>query len=188
MSEDKTERRSDGPSFWITASRLPQNGMPIRFVARDDERKGLAQRLDIPAVERLEADVTVEAWRNEGVRIIGDYGADVVQSCVVTLEPVRQTIEETIDLVFVPEQSRLARPDTTADGELHLDPEGDDIPETFTGDRIDFGAVLSELVALALDPYPRAAGIEFDDFDTDPEPDAGKISPFAKLESLKREK
>ncbi len=39
-----------------------------------------------------------------------------------------------------------------------LDPDGPDIPDTFTGDTIDAGAVVSEHVALAIDPYPRKAG------------------------------
>ncbi|KQT52975.1 MULTISPECIES: YceD family protein [unclassified Aureimonas] len=186
MTNDDAKPRLEGPSFWISVSRLPKNGMPIVFEARADEREALARRLDIPAVEALQADVNVEAWRSEGVRIVGTYRAEVVQSCVVTLDPVRQTIEEEVDLIFVPEQSRLARPSSPVDGELHLDPEGEDIPETYSGDRLDFGEVLSELVALALDPYPRASGIDFQDFDTDPEPEAGKVSPFAKLESLKR--
>lgn len=186
MTNDTAKPQLEGPSFWISVSRLPKNGMPILFDAREDERAALARRLDIPMVESLKADVMVEAWRSEGVRIVGRYSADVVQSCVVTLEPVRQAIEEEIDLIFVPEQSRLARPTSTVDGEIHLDPEGEDIPETYSGDRLDFGEILSELLALALDPYPRAPGIDFEDFDTDPEPDVGKVSPFAKLESLKR--
>lgn len=186
MTNDDAKPRLEGPNFWISVARLPKNGMPIDFEANAAEREALARRLDIPAVETLKADVSVDAWRSEGVRITGRYHADIVQSCVVTLDPVHQAIEEEIDLIFVPEQSRLARPSSPIDGELHLDPEGEDIPETYSGDRLDFGEVLSELVALAMDPYPRAPGTDFDAFDTDPQPDAGKVSPFAKLESLKR--
>jgi len=45
--------------------------------------------------------------------------------------------------------------------------------------------VLTEILALGLDPYPRGQGASFDEFDTDPEPDAGRVSPFATLSRLK---
>lgn len=175
----------DGLSFQISVSRLPKAGMPIRFEATPDELIALARRLDIPAVESLVAEVTVSAWRAEGVKISGTLSADVVQTDVVTLDPIRQTVAEDVDLLFVPEHSRLARLPDATDGEIHLDPEGDDIPETFSGDRIDLGAVLTEILALGLDPYPRGAGAVFDEFDTDPDPSAGVVSPFAALRKLK---
>jgi uncharacterized metal-binding protein YceD (DUF177 family) len=183
----ETGKAAGGPpiSYPIIVSKLPKDGMPVRFTASAPERAALARHLAIPSVDRLEADVTVKSWRSEGVKITGRLTADVVQSDVVTLEPLSQTIDEDIDLVFLPEHSRLARMVQPQDGELHLDPEGDDIPETYVGDRIDFGTVLAEALALGLDPYPRAEGASFDAFDTDPEPEGGKISPFATLRKLK---
>lgn len=172
-------------SYPIIVSKLPKDGMPVRFAASEQERAALARHLAIPAVDRLEVEVTVKSWRGEGVKITGRLTADVVQSDVVTLEPLSQSVDEEIELVFLPEHSRLARMVQPQDGELHLDPEGDDIPETYTGDRIEFGTVLAEALALGLDPYPRAEGASFDSYDTDPEPEGGKISPFATLSKLK---
>jgi hypothetical protein len=179
--------KADRPpiSYPIVVSKLPKDGMQVRFAASAPERAALALHLAIPAVERLEADILVKSWRGEGVKLTGRLSADVVQSDVVTLEPLNQTVDEDIELVFLPEHSRLARMVQPQDGELHLDPEGDDIPETYVGDRIEFGTVLAEALALGLDPYPRAEGASFDSFDTDPEPEAGKVSPFATLRKLK---
>ena len=179
--------KADRPpiSYPIVVSKLPKDGMQVRFAASAPERAALALHLAIPAVERLEADILVKSWRGEGVKLTGRLSADVVQSDVVTLEPLNQTVDEDIELVFLPEHSRLARTVQPQDGELHLDPEGDDIPETYVGDRIEFGTVLAEALALGLDPYPRAEGASFDSFDTDPEPEAGKVSPFATLRKLK---
>jgi uncharacterized metal-binding protein YceD (DUF177 family) len=169
----------------IIVSKLPKDGMTVRFLASEPERAALALHLAIPAVERLEAEVVVKSWRGEGVKITGRLTADVVQSDVVTLEPLSQKVDEDIELVFLPEHSRLARMVQPQDGELHLDPDGDDIPETYAGDRIEFGSVLAEALALGLNPYPRAEGASFESFDTDPEPEVGKISPFATLRKLK---
>ena len=182
MTENKA---GDDLSFFITVSTLPKGGMPIRFEATAEECAAMARTLDIPAVERLQAELSVNGWRGGGVKIRGSLEADVVQTDVVTLDPLHQKVQEEVDLVFVPETSRLAKLPQPQDGELHLDPEGDDIPETFSGDRIDLGAVLTEILALGLDPYPRGQGASFDEFDTDPEPDAGRVSPFATLSRLK---
>ena len=38
---------------------------------------------------------------------------------------------------------------------LIIDAEGPDLPETFSGDRLDAGAIAEEFFELAIDPYPR---------------------------------
>ncbi len=47
-----------------------------------------------------------------------------------------------------------------AGAELVIDAEGDDGPETFSGDRIDVGALAEQFFSLALDPYPRKKGAD----------------------------
>ncbi|BDA84071.1 metal-binding protein [Aureimonas sp. SA4125] len=181
----ETVKAAPPVSYPIIVSKLPKDGMTIRFVASDEARAAMAAFLDIPAVESLGADLLVKSWRGEGVKITGRLRAEVVQSDVVTLEPLPQTVDEEIELLFLPEHSRLARMVQPQDGELHLDPEGDDIPETYVGDRIELGTILAEALALGLDPYPRAEDASFERFDTDPDPDGGKVSPFATLSKLK---
>jgi hypothetical protein len=182
---DSRDKPKDVLSFSVTVSTLPKAGMPVRFEATPKECAIVASLLEIPAIERLTADLSVKGWRGGGAKVTGTLTADVVQTDVVTLDPLHQKVQEEVDLVFVPENSRLARLPQPEDGELHLDPEGDDIPETFSGDQIDLGLVLTEILALGLDPYPRGAGTSFDEFDTDPEPDGGRVSPFAALARLK---
>lgn len=79
----------------------------------------------------------------------------------MTLEPVPSKIDETVEHIFVPEGSKLARMVTNEQGEIVLDPDGPDIPDQFTGDSIDVGAVVAEFAALAIDPYPRKPDAEF---------------------------
>lgn len=172
-------------SFPVSVMRLPQNGMPIRFEPSDEERLALAAFLRIVEIPELSADLLVRKWKRDGVEVVGRLTGVLVQESVVTLEPLPQSIDETIEAIFVPEGSKLARIAPESDGELHIDPNGDDIPETFRGDRIDLGVYLCEAVALALEPYPREDGAEFEEYDTDPRPDEGKVSPFAALSKLK---
>ncbi|MCM2505805.1 DUF177 domain-containing protein [Aureimonas altamirensis] len=172
----------------VVVRSLPKTGNRVTFEASDKERAALAAFLEILSVDALTADLTVAPWRRDGVSVKGAMSAIVRQVSVVTLEPVEERIDQDLDLVFLPEHSRLARIDSGDDGEIHLDPDGDDIPETFSGDRIDLGAALEEQLALALEPYPREDGAAFEAFDTDPEPDARAPSPFAGLKGLKAAK
>lgn len=172
-------------SLEVQVNKLPRAGMPLRFEADETERARLASHLGIPAVEWLQADLLVAPWRGDGVRVSGRLDATVVQSCVVSLAPVTQDMSEEVSLLFVPSHSKLARIARPEDKELLIDPDGEDIPDEFSGDRIDLGASLTELVALGLDPYPRAPGVGFDAVDTDPRPDEKPASPFAKLAGFK---
>jgi hypothetical protein len=76
----------------------------------------------------------------------------------VTLEPVQATIDEEVEGVFLPEDSKLAREGFHTGGEILLDVEGPDSPETFSGDVIDVGAFAEEFFGLGIDPYPRKSG------------------------------
>ena len=111
------------------------------------------------------------------VTIHGRITAEAVQSCVVSLAPVVQRIDES----FIRRLTRgaAAEPSTI---EETIEIGEDDPPDVFTGDSIDVGLVLLEEFALALDPYPRAPGVEF----TVPDEVAadGPASPFAVLKSL----
>jgi hypothetical protein len=57
----------------------------------------------------------------------------------------------------LPHDLKLGRLGFDGGGEIVLDAEGDDSPETFEGDSIDVGA-LAEEFSLGIDPYPRKDG------------------------------
>lgn len=150
-------------SFRAHVLRLPKKGMPVVIDATEAQRKALAAQHGLLSVERFRAEMLVEAWNHHGVRVSGRIDADIVQACVLTLDPVPATIAEPFDALFVPEGSKLGRNALTAEGEIHLDAEGPDSPETFDGDSIDVGALAEEYFGLAIDPYPRARGAGLDD-------------------------
>lgn len=181
--QPEVEPHEEPLSCTITVTRLPRDGLPVRFEASEEEREVLARFLAIPAVERLSAEMRATPWRSGGVSVKGRLTAVAVQESVVTLEPVSQEIDEPVDLIFVPEQSKLSRIRGQGEGEIHLDPEGEDIPDTFSGDRIDLGASLREILTLALDPYPREAGAEFEGREEEAEEER-RPSPFAALARL----
>ncbi len=143
------------------------------------QRQALAEVHGLLAVERWRADLLVTGWKRNGVKVAGSVTADIVQECIVTLDPLPATIESEVSGLFFPDDSRIGRDGFSHGGEIVLDPEGDDAPETFTGSTIDVGALAEEFFGLAIDPYPRKPGAAVA---AAPEPLVDdKPSPFAGL-------
>lgn len=171
----------------VSVARLPQNGMPVKLTANDKELKLLAKAHDLVSVTSFSADLLVKKWRKDGVKITGTVKASVVQSCIVTLEPIHAVVENEIDTLFVPENSKLARAPLTTQGEIVIDYDGPDMPETFVGDTIDVGALAEEFFELGIDPYPRKEGASFDSIIETEEVIEKKPSPFAKLVNFRKD-
>ena len=164
---------------------LPRKGRNVVFSAPDDVRQRIADAYGLLDVEVFEATALLEPWKRDGVQITGRVKTRITQPCAITSEPLEAIVDEGVEVIFVPDGSRLSKPRTNDDGELILDPEGADLPETFVGDSIDLAAVWLEFFALGLDPFARKEGAEFvepqaDNDDPDPN------SPFATLSSLKK--
>lgn len=171
-------------TYPVAVGNLPQKGLNVTIGTTEGERAALAGEHGLEAVKSFDAELLLTRWKKNGIRIRGHVDAEIVQACVVTLDPVTSKIAEEIDTIFVPENSRLAKIRLDESGELLLDAEGADIPETFTGDKIDLGAVVEEFFELAIDPYPRKPGtapdgepMVYGSGEEEEKPD----SPFAKL-------
>ena len=145
-------------SFVANVARLPQKGMPVVIEADANQRAQLAEEHGLLSVGRYRADLLVAPWKRHGVRVSGTVEADIVQECVVTLDPMEASISEEVAAVFLPEDSKLGREGFHQGGEILLDADGPDSPETFSGDTIDVGTLAEEFFALAVDPYPRKPG------------------------------
>lgn len=152
-----TSRPESPVSFPVNVLRLPQKGMPVAIEADAGQREALAKVHGLLSVGRFDAELIVSHWKRKGVAVSGRVVGDIVQACVVSLEPVEAHIDAPVHAVYVPEGSRLAVQDRHG-GEILLDADGPDGPETFSGEEIDVGAVAEEFFALAIDPYPRKEG------------------------------
>lgn len=181
------EPRDKSPvSLEIQAQGLPRKGRPIDIVADAAQRAALAEAHDLPGVERFEAALVAKPWKADGVRVTGTVRAEITQTCVVTLEPLNAVVEEAVTATFVPEGSRLARNEIDG-GAFVLDAEGPDMPEPFTGGRIDVGALAEEFFALGIDPYPRRSDAALEDGRADPDDDGAQAGPlYDQLKKLQR--
>lgn len=147
-------------SFRVNVARLPKNGVVVTVEADDTQRAELAQTHGLLVVESFRAELTVRPWKRNGVSIEGRVTSQIIQECVVSLDPLPASIDEEVSAVFLPEDSKLGREGFGSGGEILIDTEGDDAPETFSGDFIDVGALAEEFFGLAIDPYPRKPGAE----------------------------
>ncbi len=133
------------------------------------ECAAIAGRLDILSIESL--SVRLELFRDltGDVTLVGRIVADIVQACVVTLEPVAQHVD-------APLYQRFSARTEEEEGE------DEDPVEPIVDDEIEVGDVIVQNLSLALDPYPRAPEAEFEEVDDE----AGKpTGPFAALAVLR---
>jgi hypothetical protein len=157
-------------SFPVHVGRLPKKGMPLVIEADEDQRAALAEIHGLQGIQSLRATLLVEAWRSSGVRVAGRIEAKLEQICAVSGDPIPTDIDAEFEALYVPVGSKLTKPKLEG-GEMVIDPDGPDLPETFEGDTIDVGQVTEEFFALELDPYPRKPGATFAARDEAPEPD-----------------
>jgi len=158
---------------------VPPEGRDYAFAADEGERAAIAQALGLVAVPRLDARLNVSRTAGDGLRVTGNVAATVTQTCVVTLDPVDNELDEAVDISFSPDAEIDA---DEADADVETDLEAPDPPDPLVNGRIDLAAIAVEFLQLGLDPYPRKPGAEFQ-----PPGEGDQVeSPFSVLASLKR--
>jgi Large ribosomal RNA subunit accumulation protein YceD len=179
------ERPSDA-KIWSVAVRLdevPELGRHVELEAGAEARAALAAPVGVDAIERLTASFDLTRQGRDGLHVSGSVQATVRQTCVVTLEPVVNTIDEAVEVDFAP-PGEVKKP-----AEL-TDPEEDDAaesspdePEPLIGNSVDLGLLATEFLMLGVDPYPRRPDAAFE-----PPVAAGDPAahPFAALDALRK--
>jgi uncharacterized metal-binding protein YceD (DUF177 family) len=160
---------------------IPATGREVTLSPSEDERQAIAADLHVTSVDRLDVRLSAVKFRG-GIRVTGRLEAEITQPSVLSLEPIRQTVSEPIDRVYLPGQEKAyAGP---AGAEVFVDLEGDDMPDHFEGGEADLSDLVLETLALSIDLYPRGPGEIAEDLIAPSDEVAGE-SPFAALKSLK---
>ena len=164
------------------SEKLRDRPMQERIEATEEECAALAQRLDIVAIKHFAADLALQRARGGTVvEAAGTLEADVVYTCVVTLEPFESHIRDRFTSYF-------ARPDQIPKPE-NEDVEDERAPEPIgPGGEIDLGELAAQHLSLALDPYPRKPGAVFNPPRLEEPAPSPKKNPFIVLAGLKEEK
>jgi len=159
---------------------LSEAGYEARIVPGDADRARLAEWVEVQAIEKFAGVVELRRQGRDRFLYEALLEADIVQTCVVTLEPVHSHISHRFHRVLhlVPNVHRFV----DKGGAVTLDAGDDDAPEEISRSRYDLAGPLLEEFVLAIDPYPRCPGVAFEL----PEAESAKPeNPFAVLQRLK---
>jgi len=161
------------PEFFrpIALARLGSEPFRQEIAATEVERTALARRFGLVAVDRLSAVVELVRQGHDRILLRAAFDAEFVQSCVVTLEPVRGAVSERFALLYGPPE---------ADAEAGGSAEDDPAFEPIVGGTIDIGEAVAQEFALALPPFPRNDEADAETLVSPPE----EAGPFAALSRL----
>jgi len=165
----------------VTVAQIPDTGLHREIEADRAVREALAELAGLREILSAHASFEVTMKNGGRVHVTGQVRARVGQTCVVTLDPVENEIDEAIDLEFAPpeqirELSDLVDEAAEDEGEIP------DPPEPLVGGIIDLGRLATDALFLGIDPYPRKPDAVFE-----PKLEAAdpEDHPFAALKELK---
>ena len=166
----------------VAVRTIAEDGLKGRVEANAAERAALAEAFELERLDLFQADYELRPMRDGKFAMDATFTARLVQSCVVSLEPIESEVAEAFKIEFVPEREG---------GPLQpLDLAPDGVPgETYAGGQIDVGAALAQQLSLAIDPYPRKADAKLDwTGEEDGGEGAEPQGPFSALAKLGRDK
>ena len=120
----------------------------VEVSADEAERRRLAGRFGLTAIDRLVATVRLQAT-DAKIVVTGRIRAAVVQPCAISGEDFDVTIDEPVDLRFVPPRDPAA-----PDEEIEITALDCDEIE-YDGLNFDLGEALAQTLALSIDPFAQ---------------------------------
>jgi uncharacterized metal-binding protein YceD (DUF177 family) len=174
-----TKKQDSGSEFSrvIEVESLGDAPAVFPLEANATERAALARRFGLPAIDSLKAKLRLQRTHGgTAIRLSGRLEADVTQSCVVTLDPVENRVEEEFTILYAASAATEAI-ETNSDSE-------ESWAEPLPRGGLDIGEVVAQHLSLALDPYPRRPDAAIAEPGAEQAAPA-KESPFAALAKLK---
>jgi hypothetical protein len=160
---------------------IPEEGLQVERSASPEERDAVARALDLLACRDLTARYALSPRSGGQVHLSGTVRAHVEQSCVVTLEPLVNEVQESFSVDYWPEGD-MPEP---RGGEFDINSDQPDLEPIVAG-RIEVGNAVFQAMANGIDLFPRKPGIVFEP----PAPSASDdeshpTGPFAALAKMK---
>jgi hypothetical protein len=172
--------KADPWSVLIVVAQIPDTGLHRDIEADASVRQAMADVAGLREILSARASLDVTPQRGGRVHVTGRVQARVGQTCVVTLDPIENDIDEAIDLIFAPPEQIPQLADLVDDAD-ESDAEIPDPPEPIENGAIDLGRLATDALFLGLDPHPRRPDAVFEPpvVAADPED-----HPFAALKAL----
>jgi uncharacterized protein DUF177 involved in 23S rRNA accumulation len=167
-------------SIPIVVAQIPDTGLHREFEAGPAARAAMADVAGLREVLSAQASLDVTPKGGGRVHVAGRVQARIGQTCVVSLDPILNDIDEAIDLIFAPPEQipeMAALVDEAAESDIEIP----DPPEPIENGVIDLGRVATDALFLAVDPYPRKPDAVFEPLVVADDPED---HPFAALKAL----
>jgi hypothetical protein len=175
--------KADPWSVPITVAQIPDTGLHRDIEAAPAARTAMAATAGLREVLSASASLDVTPVSGGRVQVVGRVRARVGQTCVVTLDPIENDIDEPIDLIFAPPE-QIPELSDLVDDAAESDTEIPDPPEPIEHVVIDLGRLATDALFLALDPYPRKPDAVFEPPAVVADPED---HPFAALKALQQD-
>jgi uncharacterized metal-binding protein YceD (DUF177 family) len=161
----------------IEVAGLPPEGRTYELVPDEATRERLAAVANVVAIASLKVSLLARPLGEDGAEVTGSLRGVVRQTCVVSLEEFDNKIAESIAVDFAAEVQSKAETDD--------EEEIEDLPDPIVDGKIDLGALATEFLILAIDPYPRKPGAALEVKDVPEESPEPRRNPFEQLSGLK---
>lgn len=165
-------------------SDLSEAGDEVTIAAKADDLPRLAAWLGVDAVEQFVAVVTLRRLAANRFLYEAAAQADILQTCVVSLRPVKSHLAFQISraLQLADRRRRAVEAEAESGGVVTLSIGEEEGPEDLDSPHYDLAVPVLEETVLRIDPYPRAEGVEFEPISETATP---RENPFAVLKQLK---
>ena len=165
----------------VAVAQIPDTGLHRDFEADRAEREAMAEVAGLRNILSASASLDLMLKRGGRVHVTGRVRARIGQTCVVTLDPIENEIDEDIDLMFAPPE-QISQLSDLVEEAAESDAEIPDPPEPIINGAIDLGRLATDALFLAVDPYPRKPGAVFEPHMEAADPED---HPFAALKALR---
>ena len=183
MTKPNASQAADPWRSPVVVAKIPDTGLHREIEADPIARAAMAELAEVREILAAHASFDVSLRRDSRVHVAGRVRARVGQTCVVTLDPILNDIDEPIDLIFAPPEQIPALSDLV-DEAGESDAEIPDPPEPIEHGMIDLGRLATDAMFLGIDPYPRKPDAVFEPPVVAEDPED---HPFAALKALRVE-
>ena len=181
---NRTSGAADARDPWrvlVTVAQIPEGGLHRDIAADQRARQAMAEAAGLRDISTAHASFDLALRSGGRVHVTGRVQARIGQTCVVTLDPIENEIDEVVDLTFVPSE-HLPQVVHSADDGPDNSAETADTLEPIENGIIDLGRLATDVLYLAIDPYPRKADAVFEPPAVLADPED---HPFAALKALR---
>ena len=165
-------------SYPFDLSSVSPAGSEVAFEVPEGACRAIAEIYEVDGIEDFAAQFRLSRLSKNEYALAGHFAATILQTCIVTLKPVRTISEQDFKRRYdIAPHHAPQRVVSSANVELESEDR-----ETLHGTTLDLAVPLLEELSLTINPYPRVPGAVLEGGSKE---QSDEESPFAVLRALK---